>query len=217
MLNLKLKTIASLIAKDDIVIDTCCDHAYLAIYLKENNLCQEVYASDISKSALEGAKKNIKNAKIDIKTYLSDGFNNINESTINTGVIAGVGTNTALKIVVSAPHNVTKFIISSNNDHYLLRKEMQSFSFYLEKEIVIKENNKFYPIMLFIKSQQKINKKILKYGKSNNYEYLIYLLKKEQAILTKIPKRHIIKCLSHINNINYLKKILKERKRDYFH
>ena len=35
MINLKLKTIASFIEKEDVVLDTCCDHAYLAIYLKQ--------------------------------------------------------------------------------------------------------------------------------------------------------------------------------------
>ena len=37
MLNLKLKTIASLINKNDIVIDIGCDHAFLAIVLKKIN------------------------------------------------------------------------------------------------------------------------------------------------------------------------------------
>lgn len=60
MINLKLKAIASLIEKEDIVIDTCCDHAYLAIYLKKNRLCKEVYASDINPNALNQAKKILK-------------------------------------------------------------------------------------------------------------------------------------------------------------
>ncbi|MDE5539916.1 MAG: class I SAM-dependent methyltransferase, partial [Bacilli bacterium] len=96
MLNLKLKTIADLITNDDIVIDTCCDHAYLAIFLKENKLCKEVYASDISLNALNIAKRNIKAKKLNIKTYLSDGLKDIPNLDINTVVIAGVGTSTAL-------------------------------------------------------------------------------------------------------------------------
>lgn len=215
MLNLKLKTIANLISKDDIVIDTCCDHAYLAIYLKETKLCKNVFASDISKNALDVAKKNIKNAKLNIKTFLSDGFKNINDNSINTAVIAGVGTPTALSIVASAPPNITKFIISSNNEHYELRKIMEHNKFYLEKEIVIKENNKYYPIMLFTRKKGKSNKYTLMFGKSNNKEYLEHILKKEQLILTKIPKKHFITRLKHQKNINYLKKILKERKQDY--
>ena len=145
MLNLKLKTIALLINKDDIVIDVACDHAYLAIYLKEHNLCKEVYASDISKEALNNANKNIKNSNLNIKTYLSDGLLDIpiKENKINTVIIAGVGTNTALNIVKTSK-DIPKYIISSNNNHEELRKNMQNLGFYNEKEIVIKENKKYY-------------------------------------------------------------------------
>ena len=63
MINLKLKTIASFIEKEDVVLDTCCDHAYLAIYLKQNQLCKEVYASDINENALNQAKKILKHLR----------------------------------------------------------------------------------------------------------------------------------------------------------
>ena len=52
MINKKLKAIASFINTQDTVVDIGCDHAYLAIYLKENKLCKNVYASDINENAL---------------------------------------------------------------------------------------------------------------------------------------------------------------------
>ncbi len=206
-MNLKLKTIANLINKEDIVLDTCCDHAYLAIYLKKNNLCQNVYASDISKNALNNALANIQKNKVNIKTFLSDGFKNINEPTINTVIIAGVGTNTILDIINNTPKNIQKFIISSNNNYYDLRKKMFKKGFYIQKELIIKENNKYYPIMLFTKNKTKETKNTLKFGKSNNKEYYNYLLNKELLILNKIPKNHLIQKLKHQKNIKYLKKI----------
>lgn len=208
MLNLKLKTIASLINPNDIVIDTCCDHAYLAIYLKKNKLCQEVYASDISANALSVAKKNIKDHNQDIKTYLSDGFKNINIKNLSLAVIAGVGATTALNIVKYAPKNI-KFIISSNSDHAKLRKEMQSLGYFIEKEIVVKENNKFYPIILFTTTYQKQTKYTLKYGKSTNQDYFNYLLNKEQVILSKIPKKYLLTRIKHKLNIKHLKNTIK--------
>ena len=60
MLNKKLIAIASLIEPEDIVIDIGCDHAYLAIYLKKEKLCKEVYASDISENVIKIAIENIK-------------------------------------------------------------------------------------------------------------------------------------------------------------
>ncbi len=218
MLNLKLQTIAGLINKNDTVIDIGCDHAHLAIYLKKNKLCKEVYASDISENVLRIAEENIKKSKTNIKVYLSDGFSSINNKDINTAVISGMGTNTILNIVNNAPQNITKYIISSNNDYEFLRLSLYKKGFYIAKEIAIKDNNKFYPIMLFMKEFKQETKKTLKYGKSYDKEYLSYLITKEKSILKRIPFKHILKRIKHMKNIRILQSMLKEttkRKRDY--
>lgn len=203
--NSKLKTIASFVAPEDIVIDMCCDHAYLAIYLKQNNICKQVFASDISEAALNQANQNIINSGVKIKTFRSDGFKDFYESSINTAIIAGVGTNTALDIVVNAPDNVVKFIISSNNNHPELRKKMLEYGYYVQKEEVVIENGMYYPIMLFDRTFQQESEFTLEYGKSNNRIYFRYLLQKEQEILEKIPKREIFKRMKHEKKIAYLK------------
>ena len=94
----RIQALARNIFKDDIVVDIGCDHGYLSIYLKEFGLCKEVYASDISKQALNSARNNFKKHKLDIKTYVSDGFDSIPEY-FNTAVISGMGTSTILNII----------------------------------------------------------------------------------------------------------------------
>lgn len=209
MLNQKLKVIANLINPQDKVIDIGCDHAYLAIYLKENNLCKEVYASDISESVIQIARKNVEKSKTNINVYHSDGFKNINLD-INTAIISGMGTNTILNIIKDAPSSITKYIVSSNNKHFLLRKKMLKKNFFIKKEIIVIENNKYYPIMLFTKNKEKENKLTLKYGKSKNKEYFNYLLNKEILILKNIPKNKIITKIKHKKNIYELTKLLKK-------
>ena len=209
MINLKLKTIASFVSPEDIVIDTCCDHAYLAIYLKQNHLCKEVYASDINIHALEVARKNITSSKLNITTYLSDGFKSINNSDIDTTVIAGVGANTVLDIIDSAPQSIKKYIISSNNNWDELRFSLYQRGLYIQEEKAVLDKGKFYVIMLVTKDYVKENKLSLKYGKSNNQEYYLYLIKKEQEVLAKIPRNKFMKRLNHKRNIYYLTKIIK--------
>ena len=114
---------------------------------------------------------------------------------------------TILSIINNAPKNVEKYIISSNNDYEVLRKEMLKKCFYIQKEIVIKDKDKYYPIIIFTKEFQKENKLSLKYGKSNNKEYYKYLEEKEKSILKSIPKKHIITRLSHKIRIKELKKL----------
>ncbi len=210
MLNPKLKAIASLINKNDTVIDVCCDHAYLAIYLKKNNLCQDVYASDINPNALNGARKNIKASKLNIMAYLSDGFKNIENDQINTAVIAGVGTSTVIDIISNAPNTINKFIISSNNNHDILRKYLYKNKLYIKKEEIIKDKNKFYIIMLVTKEPKKETKLSLKYGNSNNKTYYNYLLTKEEEIIKKIPKRNFWARNNHKRNIINLKKLIEK-------
>lgn len=208
MLNLKLRTIASLIEKDDVVLDTCCDHAYLAIYVKENKLGRDVVASDISEAALLGARENIKKKGLDIKTYLADGFKGIDCTPINTAVIAGVGTTTALNIMTDVPKSIKKVIISSNNDHYTLRKKMQDLGFYLTQEKVVFEKEKFYPIMVFDKERIHLSEAELKFGISQNKEYLKYILEKEKSIYEKIPAKEESIKKQYIQDINFLEEKL---------
>ena len=210
MINLKLKTIASFVSTRDTVLDTCTDHAYLAIYLKQKHLCKDVYASDINPNALDVAKKNIVAADLNITTYLSDGFKNIKNKDIDTAIIAGVGTNTVLDIIDGAPSNINKYIISSNNNQGELRFSLCHKGLYIQKETVVLDKGKYYVIMLVTKDYIKENKLSLKYGKSNNQDYFLYLIKKEQDVLARIPKNKLIKRFIHKRNIKYLKRIIKK-------
>ena len=209
MINKKLKAIASFINTQDTVVDIGCDHAYLAIYLKENKLCKNVYASDINENALNIAKHNIKEHNLDIETILSDGFKSIHNPNIDTAVISGMGTNSILDIIRYAPQNINKYILCSNNNLDILRKKLYEHKLYIESEIAIYEHKKYYVIMLVTKNYQKENRLSLKYGRSNHKKYLSYLLKKEQEVLNRIPKRKIKKRLKHLKNTWDLKVLIK--------
>lgn len=209
MINKKLKAIAFFINKHDTVIDIGCDHAYLAIYLKENKLCKNVYASDINENALNIAKHNIKEHNLDIETILSDGFKNIANTNIDTAVISGMGTNSILDIIRYAPQNINKYILCSHNNLDILRKKLYEHKLYIESEIAIYEHKKYYVIMLVTKNYQKENRLSLKYGRSYDKKYLSYLLKKEQEVLNRIPKRKIKKRLKHLKNTWDLKVLIK--------
>lgn len=183
MKSKRLLAIASFIEKNDSVLDLGCDHGYLAIYLKKNNLCKNVIASDISSNALDIAKNNIKKYQVDIKTYLSDGLNNINDF-YDTIVIAGMGTYSIIKIL-NDKELPPKIILASNNDYPLLRKFMNSIGYYLEKELVVLEKDKYYIVMLYIIKEKKLKKTEILFGKNNNIEYYQYLYDKNLSILKR--------------------------------
>ena len=184
MNSIRLLEIAKYVDINDSVLDVGCDHAYLSIYIKKNNLCKNVIASDISANALEFAKKNIAKAKIDINTYVSDGLSNINEF-YDTVIISGMGTNTILHIL-DYKELPNKLIISSQNELYKLRKGLNLLGYSIKEESVVYEKNHYYVIMNCIKGSQKLSNKELKYGISNNRDYYLYLYNKNKDILNKV-------------------------------
>ena len=192
---------------NDSLVDIGCDHGLLSIYLIEKNICQKVIASDINPNALQNAKNNIADRKLEIPTILSDGLSNIDVNGINTLIISGMGTKTIIHILnPNKINNINKIILQSNNDYYLLRKELNEIGYYLEKEEETFEKDKWYITMLFQKSEKKNSPNILKYGYLNNKLYIDFLLKKDNEILKKVPlnkekKRKIIqKEIDYLNN-----------------
>ena len=188
-LSRRLESLALLVDKKDSIVDVGCDHGLLSIYLVENKLCKKVIASDVNQNALNSAIKNISLRKLDIETVLSDGIDSVNLKGINTLIISGTGTGTILHILKddSKLTKINKLILQSNNDHSLLRKELNRKGYFLEKEVVLKDKGKWYVTMLFIKSDNKNTDKEIEYGFLNNSEYNEYLLNYYKKILNKIP------------------------------
>ncbi len=181
MINLKLKTIANLINQNDYVLDIGTDHAYLPIYLVKNNICENVICSDISENVINVAKNNIKENDLDIPVYLSNGLKSITDKNINTLIVSGMGTFTIIDILQNINNfKIDKMILSSNNNLSILREYIYKINYYIDEEITVFENNKWYVIMKVLIGNKKLTKEELQIGKfnKNNYSYYQYLLDK---------------------------------------
>ena len=217
MISLKIKAIAFFIEKEDKVVDIGCDHAYLGIYLKRNNLCKMVVCSDVNENALNNAKDNIKKYKLKnkIKCLLSDGLNQISEKDYDTIVIAGMGTKTIKEILDNKEKlkHVKKIILSSNNEQYELRKYMNSINYKLIDDKVVYEKNHYYVVSKYVKGSQKLSKSELLFGinRKDKINYYNNLFDENKKILKKIPftkfkRRYIIK-----KNNKLLKNLIKSK------
>ena len=206
MISDRIKTIASFIDKEDIVVDIGCDHGYLCVYLKENNLCKKVIASDIKESALNMAKENFQKRNLKINTYISDGFKEIKED-YNTAVIAGMGTTTILNILAN-DKKPPKLIIASNNELAKLRLNLNKIGYKIEEEKAIYDHGHYYVIMLCYKGKQTLNKKEQLFGLSKNKEYYNYLRNKNKELIKKVPLKKKLELYYQ----NYILKSLTEKK-----
>lgn len=213
-LSKRLQSLAEFVVKTDKAVDIGCDHGYLSIYLKENNLVKEIIASDINENALASAKENIKKSKLDIKTILSDGLNNIEIKDFNTLIISGMGTSTILHILDNKDKlkKINKLIIQSNNDHKILRRELNKLGYYLEDEKYVYDKKKWYVSSLFIKSKKKNTDTEIEYGFLNNEDYNNYLILQEKLIMKKIPFIKLNIKLKRYIKLWRLKKVISAKK-----
>lgn len=210
-LSKRLESLALLVDKKDKLVDVGCDHGLLSIYLVQNKLCEKVIASDVNQNALNSAIKNIGLRKLDIETVLSDGIDNVNLKGINTLVISGMGTSTILHILRDEKKlkNIKKLILQSNNDHQLLRLELNRKGYFLESETVLKDKGKWYITMLFVKSDKVNTSKEIKYGYLNNKEYNDYLVNSYKTIFKKIPLYSFKAKINSYINYRNLKRVTK--------
>ena len=207
----RLAAIASLVPLNSRVIDVGCDHALLDIYLeKEKDI--KCIASDINENVIKIAKKNKEKYHSNITIIQSDGLDKINIENQSTCIIAGMGTNTIIKILNNQKiNNINNFIIQTNNDYKLLRETMMKKNYHIVDEIVFLDKNIWYIIIKFKKGFHKYSNIELELGpiliKKKDKVYFTYLLNSYSKILNSIPKKYILKRLHIKYLISYIKKL----------
>ena len=192
-LSKRLQAVATLVDIGARVIDVGCDHAYLDIYLTQNNN-NKCIATDINENALDIAKKNIKKYKLadKIETKLTDGLTDIEINSDDNIVISGMGTHTILGILKTNNLSDT-LIVSSNNNIDILRREVTLLGFYIDSEIFLIDKNKPYIIIKFKRGYKKYKNIDYMFGPilKNNIEYKSYLKNKYNYILNNISRKKL--------------------------
>lgn len=201
-LSPRLKKLAEFIDDNNNMVDIGCDHGLLDIYLIQNRKNIKIIASDVNNNALNNAKTNIKKYKLDnkITTVLSNGLDNIDTTNLDTIVIAGMGSHTAVGILynnLKKLKNIKKIVIQSNNDIDFLRKKVTKIGYYITKEELIKDAGIIYTIVEFKKGYRWYSKKQLYFGphllkeNSNLFKEKCQIeLKKMENYYPMIPKNY---------------------------
>ena len=192
----RIDAIYSFIDLKDRVVDVGCDQAKLGILLAKRN--QKSIASDISPKVIERASLDIRKLGLDnlIDLRVSNGLQNIKKNEADTLVLSGMGTHTILEILNSTKLRFNKIITISNNYHDILRDKMNELNYKVDKELIIKENNKYYNLILFTEGTKEYSQKELLLGlnqvDSKQYnEYLNHLLKKYKTIKESSKDKNI--------------------------
>lgn len=161
-LSARLEAVAGMVTKDNRVCDVGCDHGYISIYLVKNGISPYVYAMDVNKGPLERAAEHIAmyGLKDKIETILSDGLSALSDKESDTLICAGMGGKLVIKILTEGMDKVRKMkelILQPQSEIHLVRAFLREQGFYIDREDMVFEDGKYYPMMHVLIHSEKQN------------------------------------------------------------
>ncbi len=151
-LSKRLQAAADYVAYGSCVADIGTDHGYLPIYLVQSGRCPRALAMDIREGPLQRAREHIELCGLlpYIQTRLSDGLQSLGPGEADSVVIAGMGGLTIIKILDAAYNilaDIKELILEPQSDLAAVRKFLREHSMYVDRENLVLEDGKYYPIL----------------------------------------------------------------------
>lgn len=177
------------------IADIGTDHAYIPIYMIQNNLAESFIAGDVRKGPVDIAKSNVKKHnltdKIDVR--LGSGLSVLKKGEVDTIIIAGMG-GQLISEIIDADISIARecsLILQPMNGQYELRHYLHKNGFTITNEDIAIEGFKVYNIINAKNGKQDefqtdIEYHLPKYLKSN--KYYIDLYRKKHREFTKVIK-----------------------------
>ena len=208
----RLFAASSFIETGDIVCDVGCDHGYLALLGLEKGAKRfdliDNKIGPLSRSKLN--TKDIYDGK-NINYYLSDGLDNLN-SDVNKIFILGMGGELITSIIDKNKDKIQKeqiLVLDAHVNQNTLRKYLFDNYFLIKEEIIIKEKNIFYELMIVQRSDELVsyNELDLIFGPHLRRKKEPLFIEKWTKILNKYLK---IKELNQTNELDLMIERIKD-------
>lgn len=151
-LSCRLRRIADMVSKGNVVCDVGCDHGFVSIYLIKQGIATRVYAMDVRKGPLERAKEHIAayNLEDKIETRLSDGVEKLAVGEADAMVLAGMGGKLMQKILKEGEEKckaMKELVLGPQSEVAQFRTFLRKEGYAIVEEDMILEDGKFYPIL----------------------------------------------------------------------
>lgn len=152
-LSKRLQTIASFVESGSRVADIGTDHAYIPVWLVQQQVAAHAIAMDIGAGPLRRAQEHIESYGLSgrIETRLSDGLAGLNPGEADTIVIAGMGGALMLRIVAAGSHvrdQVRRWIFSPQSELEEFRRGIGALGLAISDETMLCEDGKFYHVIV---------------------------------------------------------------------
>lgn len=146
----RLKAVADYVRHMGVVADIGTDHAYVPVFLAENNYIKKAYACDIGEGPLQNALKTINAENIqNVTCILSDGLNAVPDDVTDI-VIAGMGGEQIRDIIKNSKicyNPELNFIFQPMTRERELRTFLYGNGFFIKEEKLVAENKKIYTVI----------------------------------------------------------------------
>lgn len=196
-LSKRLRAVADLVTAGYQVADIGTDHAYIPIFLTETGKTDYAVAMDVNKGPLRKAQENIYAYKMEkqIETRLSNGFSALKVQEVQSAVIAGMGGNLVIRILVEG-HDVVsclkECILQPQSELDKVRAFLLQEGFFFIEEDMVEEDGKYYPMMKVRPPETKKESEIMpEMWNDVQLQYGKLLLEKRHPVLKRYLEREI--------------------------
>lgn len=196
------------------IADIGADHGYIPLKLLENRDNISIFASDNKIGPFSRLKTNL-SSKNNVILSLSSGLDEL-PSNVDTVIISGMGGGLIKSILEKGSvhfSHVKYFLLSPHKEEDLVRSYLYENGYIIEKEDFIKDDNKFYSIILFKKGEGNLSYLDAKYGpfirvnKNDDFkEYINNELTRLNALKTikNIDSRRLNEIMDEIKELESL-------------
>lgn len=152
-LSNRLGAAAAFIGRSAGVADVGTDHGFLPVWLAQNGLCSRIVATDINKGPLERALTTASDYGVAdrIEFMRTDGLVGVDNTGLDTVVIAGMGGETIISILEKAEwvHSTgIRLILQPQTKLALLAGWLRDAGFSLRDAVLAEDDGRLYVILL---------------------------------------------------------------------
>ncbi len=148
----RMRAVAALVQPCGCMADIGCDHGYVAIELIKSSTCERVIAMDINRGPLKRAMENIRACGLQsyIETRLSDGAAALVSGEADGIICAGMGGRLVISVLDRRKElirGMKQLILQPQSELGEVRRYLRTNGYVTEKEDMILEDGKYYPMM----------------------------------------------------------------------
>jgi tRNA (adenine22-N1)-methyltransferase len=151
-LGIRLNKIASMVDNCECIADIGTDHAYIPIFLVQENLCNKAIASDINHGPVMKAESNVSNHNLEnrIQCRQGGGLTTLKPGEAQCAIIAGMGGNLIRDIIEDSMEvfkELSSAILQPVQNPEVLRQYVYNSGYKIIDEELCYEDGKYYEMM----------------------------------------------------------------------